>query len=81
MNIIKSRKNKNTIIKPDYVLKDIKKENRASLPFEMKVLLYLHIKDVSVPAWMFHDCMRKFPEYFEKDTKIYATGKRIIGAH
>lgn len=75
MNIIKKRKQVNNIIKPDYVLRDIPKSERAGLPFEMKVLLWLHMQNPSVPAWMFQDCMKKYPQFFEKDLKIYGTGK------
>ena len=75
MNIIKKRKQVNNIIKPDYVLKDIPKSERANLPPKMKVLLFIHIQEGTVDAWMFHDCMKNYPQYFEKDRKIYGTGR------
>lgn len=75
MNIIHKQKHKNPIVRPDYVLKDIPKSERANLPPRMKVLFFLHIKEETVPAWMFHDCMLKYPQYFEKDLKIYGTGR------
>lgn len=60
-------------VRPDYVLKDIKREERANLPPRMKALFWLHMKERSVPAWMFEDCKRLYPEYFEKDLKIITT--------
>jgi len=75
MNIIKSRKNKNNITRPDFVLQDIPMAERANLPQRMKILFWLNMRGDTIPAWMFEDCRRKFPQYFEKEYKLYGRTK------
>ena len=75
MNIIKSRKNKNNITRPDYVLKDIPKSERAELPPRMKILLWLHMDRISVPKFIYEDCRKLYPQYFEREFKDYGRHK------
>ena len=70
MNII-TPKRQNKSIRPDFVIKDIPREERGNLPPRMKVLLFLHIHHTTVPAWMFEDCKKRYPEYFERDSKLF----------
>ena len=58
--------NKHKEIKADYVLKDIKIEDRASLPPKMKVFLWLHMKELTMPSGIYKDCRENYPEYFEE---------------
>jgi len=73
--ITAKKKTKSKITRPDYVLKDIPKSERANLPDRMKILLWLHIHQTTVPPWMFEDCRRLYPQYFEREFKLYGRTK------
>jgi hypothetical protein len=59
-------------IEPDFILKDIAREERANLPPDFKVFFFLVQKNKPIEKWMLDDCQKRFPEYFVKNPKIYA---------
>jgi hypothetical protein len=76
MHIINTKKkHKPTVTRPDYVLKDIPKAERGNLPPRMKILFWMHLQEETVPAWMFEDCRKNYPQYFERDFKLYGRTK------